>query len=327
MSSSIKHCANCGATIRFDARFCDSCGQPQLAYASTATGLLTTTHELKLRYRIIEKLGQGGFGAIYKVEDLLFTNAIRAVKEMGMRGLDAQETQEAISAFKHEAMLLANLSHPNLPHIYDNFEELGRWYLVMDYIDGQTLAKHLEEAPAGKLPLPEVLQIGLQLCTVLDYLHNHQPPIIFRALKPDNVMLTKSGQLYLIDFGIARFFKPGQAKDTVNLGTPGYASPEQYGRMQTTVRSDIYSLGATLYHLVSGINPGLNPFLFQSLDLDPKRPGNAELETLIMQMLEMYEDKRPTSAKVVKQELQRIEDMQEVAVNQPARLAPAGTAR
>ncbi len=315
--NSTKFCDNCGATIRFDAKFCYACGQPQLTYPNTATGLLVASQQLKGRYRIIEKLGQGGFGAIYKVEDLLFNGAIKAVKEMGMRGLNPQETQNAIVSFKNEAVLLANLAHPNLPQIYDHFEDHGRWYLVMDYIDGETLATRLEKAPGGKLAITDTVKIGLQLCTVLAYLHSHQPPIIFRDLKPDNVMITNNDHLYLIDFGIARFFKPGQARDTVNLGTPGYAAPEQYGGMQTTIRSDIYSLGATLYHLISGIYPGLNPFNFQSLNLDPQEPWNNALETLIMQMLEIKEDKRPADTDVVKQELQNIQQMRQAASAKP----------
>jgi F-box protein 11 len=316
MNSSVRFCDNCGATNRADARFCYACGQPQVAYTattSTTTGLLTSTYELKQRYQILQKLGQGGFGAIYKVEDALFGHTVRAVKEMGMRGLNATETQEAIAAFHQEATLLANLSHPNLPRIYDHFEEHGRWYLVMDYIEGETLATHLEKLPDDHLPIKEAVEIALQLCTVLGYLHNHQPPIIFRDLKPDNIMLTDDGQLYLVDFGIARFFKPGQAKDTMSLGTPGYAAPEQYGRMQTTIRSDIYSLGATLYHLVSGINPGLTPFLFQPLHLDVQEPANVALEKLIMQMLAMQEDQRPADTNEVKQELQNIQQKLQAA--------------
>ncbi|GHO58639.1 pectinesterase family protein [Ktedonobacter robiniae] len=311
MQSSTRFCDSCGAINRADARFCYACGQPQLTYASTATGLLTTSHTLKQRYSILDKIGQGGFGAVYKVEDMLFQNALRAVKEMGMRGLSPQETQEAIAAFKNEAVLLANLSHPNLPHIYDHFEGHGRWYLVMDYVEGETLEKRLEQAPGGKLSIEQVLEIGLQLCSVLNYLHNHQPPIIFRDLKPDNVMLGDDNHLCLIDFGIARFFKPGQAKDTVSLGTPGYASPEQYGRMQTSAASDIYSLGATLHHLISGINPGLTPFLFQPLELDQATSGNAALDTLIMSMVELKVEKRPTSTESIREELQHIQQMRQ----------------
>jgi F-box protein 11 len=309
MDVSIKYCDNCGATNRPDAKFCYACGQPQITPVSTATGLLVTFHELKQRYRILEKLGQGGFGAIYKVEDLLFNKTVRAVKEMSMHNLFEQEVQQAIAAFKKEAMLLANLSHSNLPKIYDHFEDRGRWYLVMDYLHGETLEERLDKTPTGKLAIMETLQIALQLCDVLGYLHAHQPPIIFRDLKPGNVMLTADNHLYLIDFGIARFFTPGQSKDTITLGTPGYAAPEQYGRMQTTNRSDIYSLGATLYHVISGIYPGLNPFLFQPLGLDSQISGYAALEALIMQMLEMQESKRPTNIDIVRQELQRIQQM------------------
>jgi F-box protein 11 len=243
-----------------------------------------------------------------------------------MRGLNPQETQNAIASFKNEAVMLANLTHPNLPRIYDHFEERGRWYLVMDYIDGETLATRMEKVAGGKFSIPEVIKIGLQLCTVLGYLHGHQPPIIFRDLKPDNVMITQDDHLYLIDFGIARFFKPGQARDTVNLGTPGYAAPEQYGRMQTTIRSDIYSLGATLYQLISGIYPGLNPFNFQPLNLDPQEPGNTALETLIMQMLEIKEDKRPADTDDVRLELQHIQQMRQAApaetvINPPSQVS------
>ncbi|GCE24192.1 protein kinase domain-containing protein [Dictyobacter kobayashii] len=311
MNSSVRFCDNCGATNRPDAKFCYACGQPQISYATTntVTGLLTSAYELKQRYHILQKLGQGGFGAIYKAADLLFNDTPRAVKEMGMRGLDEQETKEAIVAFRNEATLLANLSHPNLPRIYDHFEERGRWYLVMDYIEGETLEKRLEMAPGGYLPLKEVVELGIQLCTVLGYLHSHQPPIIFRDLKPDNVMLTPDGQVYLIDFGIARFFKPGQTKDTMSLGTPGYAAPEQYGRMQTTIRSDIYSLGATLYQMISGIHPGLTPFLQQPLELDASQPANVALEKLVMQMLELKEQQRPQDAMIVKQELQSVQQM------------------
>jgi F-box protein 11 len=311
MSVSMKYCDNCGAPNRLDARFCYVCGQAQATYSSTQTGLLSTFYTLKQRYRILDKIGQGGFGAIYLVEDLLFNNVTRAVKEMGIRSLYGQEMQQAITAFKKEAMLLANLSHPNLPNIYDHFEDHGRWYLVMDYIQGETLEEHLDTSPLEKLPIPETLEIALQLCHVLAYLHDHQPAIIFRDLKPANVMLTRTNQLYLIDFGIARFFTPGQSKDTVTLGTPGYAAPEQYGRVQTTTRSDIYSLGATLYHLISGIFPGLHPFLFQPLDLDPQISGNRELEQLIMQMLELKEERRPQSIEFIEHALLKIQDMRQ----------------
>lgn len=213
------------------------------------------------------------------------------------------EHQKAIDAFKQEAIMLAHLEHPNLPRIFEHFEENGRWYLVMSFLQGETLENYLSSKPDGKLPLGEVVDIGTQLCTVLDYLHHQQPPIIFRDLKPANIMRTSDGHIYLIDFGIARHFKPGQSKDTTNYGSDGYAPPEQYGKAQTTPRSDIYSLGATLHQLLSGHDPASTPFHFPPLhSLAPDVP--IAFATFITQMLEMDEVKRPSNMLVVKQELQ-----------------------
>jgi serine/threonine protein kinase len=196
------------------------------------------------------------------------------------------------------------LQHPNLPSIYDHFEENGRWYLVMSFIQGETLEDYLSHASGHKLPLEEVLHIDQELCNVLHYLHTHQPPIIFRDLKAGNVMRTTDGHLYLIDFGIARHFKPGQAKDTANYGSAGYAPPEQYGKAQTTERSDIYSLGVTLYEMLSGYDPSQSPFTLPPLQsLVPTLPDR--LVKLITQMLEMDASKRPASVKAVQQELQQ----------------------
>jgi serine/threonine protein kinase len=263
---------------------------------------------LKQRYRIIGQIGKGGFGAVYKAMDTQFGNRFVAIKEMSQSGLSHQELIEATDAFKREALLLASLTHPNLPRIYDQFPDAGRWYLVMDFIEGQTLETRLNKVNTGTaqsqgLPLQNVLAISIQLCTVLDYLHTRQPPIIFRDLKPANVMLTSGEHAYLIDFGIARHFKPGQARDTIAFGSPGYAAPEQYGRVQTTPRSDIYSLGATLHHMLTGQDPSQTPFQFLPLPA-PLVPDR--LRTLLMQMLEMDASKRPDSMVTVKQELQRI---------------------
>jgi serine/threonine protein kinase len=306
MLPSTLSCNNCGALNQPQAAFCRSCGSSLQAAKPTlynsATGRLLANVTLKQRYRIITPVGKGGMGAVYKAEDIQLGNRKVAVKEMSQSGLTPQEISAAAEAFKQEAHLLAGLQHPNLPNIYDHFSENGRWYLVMSFIQGETLEEYLI-SKGGKLPLEEVLQPGIQLCTVLDYLHNQQPPIIFRDLKPANIMRTSDGHLYLIDFGIARHFKPGQAKDTAYYGSMGYAPPEQYGRAQTTPRSDIYSLGATLYQLVSGHHPSTTPFRFPPLQsLVPTAP--TELSALIMQMLELDEDKRPSSMQAVKQELQ-----------------------
>ncbi len=150
---------------------------------------------LKQRYHILSKVGEGGFGAVYKAEDIAFDNRLVAVKEMSDAGLSAQELAEASAAFKRETLLLAKLMHPNLPSIYDHFAEQGHWYVVMDFIEGETIETLLNKAPHGYLPVAQVLEVGIQLCSVLDYLHTRQPPIIFRDLKPSNIILTPDGYI------------------------------------------------------------------------------------------------------------------------------------
>lgn len=326
-------CPNCGATLPAKAAFCGVCGQslkgtvalpashasdqnagadaihqapyPGDKYPTNHTGLLPAAHLLKERYHILKQVGKGGFGAVYKAIDISIGSRVVAVKEMSQSGLGPQEAAAATEAFQREVFLLAGLRHANLPGIYDYFSDGGRWYVVMEFIEGETLEVHLCDK---KLPFAEALAIGVQLCTVLDYLHTRQPPIIFRDLKPANVMLTAEGHLYLIDFGIARHFKPGQSKDTTALGSPGYAAPEQYGKAQTTPRSDIYSLGVLLHEMLTGDDPAFSPFNFAPLHLQGStNPAQeAALEKLVMQMLTLNASKRPDSMAFVRQELERI---------------------
>lgn len=310
LSSSL-FCDNCGAANRPGARFCRACGltlQPSdtitINNHTTLTGLLSAQTLLNQRYSILGQSGRGGFGAVYKAFDEQSGQRIVAVKEMSQSSLDPQEMVEATAAFKREAELLEGLAHPNLPAIYDQFTENGRSYLVMDFIDGEPLETMLARMGSAKMPLDKVLDIALQLCSVLDYLHTRQPPIIFRDLKPGNIMLTPTRQVYLIDFGIARIFKPGQDKDTTALGSYGYAPPEQYGKSQTTVRSDIYSLGATLHQLLSGDDPSETPFQFSPLKLSDLTLS--ELGLLVTRMVNVDISKRPASISVVRQELQAI---------------------
>ncbi len=314
-------CDNCGAANQSQAVYCRSCGHSLQAAKPTiyhsVTGRLMAHILLKQRYRIIAPTGKGGMGAVYKAEDTQLGNRQVALKEMSQSGLNPQEQKEAADAFRQEAIILARLNHPNLPSIFDHFEENGRWYLVMSFIEGETLADYVSHAQGRKLSLEEALQIGIQLCTVLGYLHNQQPAIIFRDLKPANIMRMPDGHIYLIDFGIARHFKPGQANDTASYGSAGYAPPEQYGKAQTTERSDIYSLGATLYELISGYDPSQPPFRFPPLQsLIPTLPK--QLVKLITQMLEMDDNRRPASIKVVQQELQQINASAPLAARQYA---------
>lgn len=310
MASSFVFCGNCGAQNSNNHKFCSACGyalqvQGQMGTpASTPTGRLPSHTMLKQRYRILQPIGKGGMGAVYVAQDAQLGDRMVAIKEMSQSGLSPQEMQDAAANFKQEAHLLASLHHPHLPSIHDHFESAGRWYLVMSFIQGDTLEDYVSQHPNKRLPAEEVVQIGQQLCDVLDYLHTYRPPIIFRDLKPSNIMRTDTGHIYLIDFGIARLFKPGQAKDTANYGSAGYSPPEQYGHAQTTERSDIYSLGATLYEILSGYSPSRSPFRLPALaSLLPGVP--TPLATLITHMLELDPGRRPASVKAVQQELKQ----------------------
>lgn len=321
-STSHLFCINCGAANPPHARFCPVCGHalglqntgkvsvmlsgashcPKTPVAvNPADDTQSSAVLLKQRYRLQKKVGSGGYGDVYKALDNQFDRLV-AIKEMSQNGLSPQEIVEASEAFKREAFLLAALTHPGLPSIYDYFTENDRWYLVMSFIEGETLEDYLGRSKNNCLLVDKVLYIGTQLASVLSYLHLRKPPIIFRDLKPSNVMRTYDGQIYLVDFGIARHFKPGQAKDTTALGSPGYAAPEQYGRSQTTPQTDVYSLGVMLHQMISGFDPAEKPFNLPSLSI----PEYPQLQILISCMLEMDPRKRPASMGNIKRELQRI---------------------
>ena len=298
-----KYCSDCGRSLQTNPVVSQSAYAP--SFASSATGRLPSQSLLNRRYLVVKVVGQGGMGAVYQAIDQQFGNRQVAIKELSVSNLTTpQEVQEATSLFEQEGNLLANLMHPSLPHIYDYFSERGRWYLVMDFIEGETLESYLKRT-GSKLSAPETLDIGIKLCSVLDYLHTRNPPIIFRDLKPANIMLANNGVVYLIDFGIARLFKPGQSQDTTAFGSVGYAPPEQHGKARTTPGADIYSLGATLHQLLSGNDPSNTPFRFAPLQWQGQ-PGLAEFETLIMQMLDMDVTSRPASMSEVKRRFQNI---------------------
>jgi WD40 repeat protein/tRNA A-37 threonylcarbamoyl transferase component Bud32 len=314
MDPSSPYCPKCGGLNQPDAVTCFACGEalPAVASPSQTTGTTVALVEvgplkpgyvLRQRYRVLSRIGEGGFGAVYKAEDTSLGNRKVAIKEMSQRGLKSQELQEATEAFHREALLLAGLAHPSLPRIYEHFSEGGNWYLVMDFIEGETLEDYLENHD-GHVSVMEALQLGIKLCRVLEYLHGRQPPIIFRDLKPANIMLEQSGQVYLVDFGIARHFKPGQTHDTIAFGSPGYAAPEQYGKAQTTPRSDVYSLGALLHQLLSGHDPSDVPFRFAPLTV----PAPAGTWELIQRMTNLDESQRPETMAVIRQELERLAD-------------------
>ncbi len=310
MITSDNYCLSCGAANRAEAEVCFACGTSMkitvpLSPANSTS--LVGQPLLKQRYRILAQVGNGGFSVVYKAADTQDSNCKVAIKAITLHGLQTQEIIEATEAFNREMLLLSDLKHRNLPRIRNHFADTSCWYLVMDFIEGTSLEKHLENMPGGRLPLEEVLDIGFLLCNVLVYLHGRQPPVIFRDLKPSNVILTADGHLALIDFGIARRFKPGQQKDTMVFGSPGYAAPEQYGKAQTTPRADIYSLGALLHQLLTGNDPSQNAFHFEPVEAKGE-DALLCLNALIMRMVEMDEKNRPESIVVVAQELRSIAD-------------------
>jgi hypothetical protein len=192
---------------------------------------------------------------VYQVEELPpGSGVLWALKELRPQTQDRAERAMARDLFEQEARLLRNLDHPNIPKIADFFEENGRACLVMEFIWGESLEKRLEAANAPLLET-DVLKWAIQLCDALHYLHTRQPPIIFRDMKPSNVMATNTGLVKLIDFGIARTYKVGKKRDTVAMGSENYAAPEQWGQGQTDARSDVYALGATMYHLLANMAP------------------------------------------------------------------------
>jgi len=287
-------CPYCGTQNRSDATYCNNCGgaltsttppasQPTAQTGAPrpphGTGRLPTQSRLAGRYLIGKKVGEGGMAAVYQATDTR-TNETVAVKEMGQDGLTPQEVKEALDAFRFEADTLMRLRHPNLPRVYAHFFEGARHYLVMEFIDGQTVEQRLIDAK-GSLPEVEVMGWAEQLCSALTYLHAQRPPIIFRDLKSSNVMVTRAGKVKLIDFGIARVFAPGRTRDTQILGTPGFAPPEQYGKAQTDARADVYALGCTLYQLLSNYDPATTPFA-----LPPLNTRNAKVSPHIQLAIE-----------------------------------------
>ena len=275
-------CPACGSANSPTAKFCSECATPLRGATLPAglTGMLPANALLNTRYLIVKRVGKGGMGAVYQAADTRLSSKVWAIKEMSDAALpDPIEKQQAREAFQREAQMLATLDHPNLPKVNDFFIEGGKLYLVMDYIDGQTLEDLLDQS-ASPFAEAQVLPWAAQLCDVLDYLHRCTPPIIFRDLKPGNIMLDKSNRIKLIDFGVARLFKTGQARDTANFGTAGYAPPEQYGKGQTDARSDVYALGVTLHQLLTRYDPALTPF-----NLPPARNVNPAVSPHVEQAI------------------------------------------
>jgi len=319
ISSQMFFCNECGAANPGDAAYCFACHQPidtatahpvlqtSVTQSPSPVVLNPTTPALSViatpllnnRYEIICEVGQGGFGVVYKARDTYSKSQLRqvAIKQINLGSLSSRQIIEATDSYNREVTLLSRLSHPNLPRIYDHFTDPEHWYLVMDFIQGETLEDYLNRV--GHLSVKETLNIGVQLANVLGYLHSQEPAIIFRDVKPGNIMRAHYGHLYLIDFGIARHFNPAKKRDTGALGSPGYAAPEQYGTAQSTEQTDIFGLGATLTTLLLGDDDD------NAQSSTPNIPGR--LQRLLNQMVEHDASKRPKNMQAVAQRLQNMQ--------------------
>lgn len=305
-------CPHCNQMHRQGARFCPMTGKPIPSPESAIppaesfaglTGKLPANYLLKDRYLIVRKVGQGGMAAVYQAIDTQQPGAHWAIKEMSDAALSAKDRDFAVHSFLTEANLLRSLRHINLPVVVDVFAEGGKHYLVMEFVQGKSLQDLLRQRGAPFTEV-EVLPWAIQLCEVLAYLHSRTPKIIFRDIKPSNIMLTPDGRIKLIDFGIARFFKPGKTTDTMALGTPGYASPEAVSG-QTDERSDIYSLCITLHQLLTLHDP-LNS-LFNPPPLRSLNPAvTIQMEQIISRGLQNQRERRWQSAKELQTEFTQL---------------------
>ena len=243
------------------------------------------------KYKILSKVGQGGMSVVYMAinEKANKTWAVKEVRKDGV--LDFEAVKQGLVA---ETDILKKLNHPNLPSIIDVIDTEDSFIIIMDYIQGNSLNKALKEY--GAQPQEYVIEWAKQLCDVLGYLHSRQPAIIYRDMKPANIMLKPDGNITLIDFGTAREFKEKNLADTTCLGTVGYAAPEQFGGMgQTDARTDIYCLGATLYHLVTGCNPSEPPYEMKPIrEINPALSSG--LERIILKCTQRNPDDRYQSA-------------------------------
>jgi serine/threonine protein kinase len=269
--------------------------------------LLPTGTVLRSRYKVIQFISQGGMGAVYKAEDLVLEGRFCAVKEMWTDTSSPGDLEQVQEQFRREASVLARLDHPNLPKVSDYFAEANRDYLVMDFVPGKDLKELMDEARSRSEILGEdqVLGWAVQILDALEYLHTQDPPVLHRDIKPANIKLTPSGTIKLVDFGLVKLMAPDEERTVTVLqgrGTAQYTPLEQYGgdTGHTDVRSDIYSLGATLYHLLTSQPPVdaktrfLQPHTFEMpRELNPAL--SPRTERTILRAIEMHPDSRLSS--------------------------------
>lgn len=251
------------------------------------------------RYRFCQPLGQGGMGVIYLAQDRKNNNCQCIIKQLLSKHSDPEEHKEAIRFFKREAALLQSLNHPGIVRVFDHHATGDdKYFLVMDYVKGKNLEALVKNH--GPFTSETAVEIAIQCCEVLEYLHGQEPPVIYRDMKPSNLMLTPEGQIVFIDFGIARTFIPKET--ATRVVTTGYSPPEQYfGKPET--RSDLYALGATLSHLLTGKRP--KP-LSVSTPVHHNPAILLSLDDLVRRLTSHNPEDRPSSAQEVRYELYHI---------------------
>jgi serine/threonine protein kinase len=269
----------------------------------SASGNLIVGTILDRRYQVTRHIATGGMGAVYQGEDIRLKTTI-AIKEMLDFFTTPDERAYAVQRFREEALLLADLRHPNIPRVTDNFIENNRYYLIMDFVEGISAEKALRDNQGFGLPEKDVVHWAIQVCDVLNYLHTRTPPIIYRDMKPSNIMICEGDKAMVVDFGIARHFAP-QRPGTM-IGTHGYAPPEQY-KGNTEPKSDMYALAATMHHLLSGNDPTKGvPFNFQPIRYW-RRDVSEDMERILTRALQNRPDARFRDAAEMKEELEKLE--------------------
>ena len=271
--------------------------------------ILTEGTILKSRYEIHKKLAAGGFGNVYLAEDKL-KGGLLAIKETLYEDFSEGDVNKLKEQFRFEAEILVHLSHPRLPRVEDFFEEGNKYYLVMEYIDGEDLQKIIDEN--SSIPLSQILDWSIQLCNVMEYLHSQKPaPVIFRDLKPKNIMLSRKGEIKLIDFGISKLFDSRDTKSAARAASQYYAPPEQYTSSGTDTLSDVYSLGATFYFLFTHYHPvDAIDRLTDTLTLNKPSALNEaitpELDNIILKAMDLNKNKRFKSVSHLREALEKI---------------------
>jgi serine/threonine protein kinase len=291
------------------------------------TGKLPIGVILNGRYMILRKIAQGGMGAVYEAKEVPTSPNSRrlAIKEMSftmLNRLQPNQRDVVVNSFHREYDLLSRLNHPNLVRAFEFFEENGRQYFVMEYIEGNTLENLLDNLPPKQFfPMDQFLAWARQMCDALRYLHSQNPPIIYRDLKPSNVMeVGGSNLLKLFDFGIARFYKPGQRSDTVRFGTDGYLAPEIIAyQTQTSEKTDIFALGAVLHQLLTRYDPQVDPWRRPAIhSINPSVPDY--VYKAVERALALNPDKRSPNAEALLKDL--FGEQAEIEATNPSMVNP-----